>query len=150
MEIKNSLRDIVNPIIEAKGAFLIDINIHRTGPALMLEFFIDTDTGVTTGLCAEISREISRIIDAADAIRGRYNLVVSSPGLERPLRFLWQFPRNLGREFRIKYRSGDEVETVTGLLAEINGEELMLKLNNNEIIKIYFPSVVEAKVNIKW
>ncbi len=77
---------------------------------------LDPRLGETTCVdledCARASRELSAVIDAADPIEVAYNLEVSSPGLDRPLRRERDFQRFSGR--RAKVRLHDPMDTTTG------------------------------------
>jgi ribosome maturation factor RimP len=62
--------------------------------------------------CADVSRRIAAILDVEDFISGAYNLEVSSPGLERPLRKPEDFELYSG--FEAKF------ETITQLSGQKN------------------------------
>ena len=51
---------------------------------MTVRLFIDKDGGVTVDDCADVSRQVSAILDVEDPIADKYNLEVSSPGLDRP------------------------------------------------------------------
>jgi ribosome maturation factor RimP len=57
--------------------------------------------GVNLELLAEISRDVSSALDVADLIPQHYNLEVSSPGLERPLRTARDFRASLGKSAKL-------------------------------------------------
>jgi ribosome maturation factor RimP len=65
-----------------------------------LRIFIDHPEGVTLALC-------ERVTAALTALRERYTLEVSSPGLERPLTKPEHFRRFVGRRARVRTR-GDQ------------------------------------------
>jgi len=56
--------------------------------------------------CARVSRDVSTALDVADLITHAYQLEVSSPGLDRPLRRETDFARFAGREARIRLTEG--------------------------------------------
>ena len=68
------------------------------------------------------------------------------PGVERPLRFPRQFPRNVGRTLKVKIRSGDAVEHVEGTLAGATGEEIQLGLTGENLRTIPYRDIIEARV----
>jgi len=55
-----------------------------------------------------VSRDISAALDVADLISHAYQLEVSSPGLDRPLRRERDFARFSGKSARIKLADGVE------------------------------------------
>ena len=93
----------------------------------ILEVFVDTEAGITADLLAEISRRIGKAVDEGALIDETYQLVVSSPGLDRPLRFPWQYRRHLGRTVRVAYRDGaGEKHVVEGRILEADEDQLLV------------------------
>ncbi|TLY28992.1 MAG: ribosome maturation factor RimP [Ignavibacteria bacterium] len=146
MPLPERIEEIARPVVESHDAYIIDVKVRGESGAKIAELFVDTDEGVTTGLCERISKELSGVLDAAELFRGRYHLVVSSPGVERPLRFPRQFPRNVGRTLKVKIRSGDAVENVEGTLAGSTGEEIQLGLTGENLRTIPYRDIIEARV----
>ena len=70
---------IALPILESLGMELVDIEFTRAGRDSVLRLFIDKEGGVTLDDCADVSRELSAILDVEDVIPGHYSLEVSSP-----------------------------------------------------------------------
>ena len=87
--------------VEAHSAFVVGIEILGGKEGKTVQISLDTDTGITAEKCAEISRSISKLIDAENLFPSKYNLVVSSPGIDRPLEFPRQNTRNIGRKLRL-------------------------------------------------
>jgi ribosome maturation factor RimP len=58
--------------------------------------------GVTLDDCANFSRIVSAALDVEDPLDGAYELVVSSPGLDRPLRTPAHYQRYVGKRVRVK------------------------------------------------
>ncbi|MBI4548462.1 MAG: ribosome maturation factor RimP [Ignavibacteriae bacterium] len=150
MDIAEQIVRLAQPIIEAKDAYLIELKVRGKGRNRIIEAFIDTDTGVTTDLCAEISRELSTALDAADIIRGPYHLIVSSPGLDRPLKFPRQYQKNIERTLLVKVLSNGAVEKIEGKLTEATTEHITLLLKNAEQRTIPFDQIIDARVQTIW
>lgn len=71
----------------------------------MLRIFIDKPDGVTHEDCANLSREVSTILDVEDAVPGgSYTLEVSSPGLDRKLSRAEDFARFQGSRVKLTTR----------------------------------------------
>jgi len=146
MALPERIEEIARPVVESHDAYIIDVKVRGESGANIAEVFVDTDAGVTTGLCERISKELSGVMDAAELFRGRYHLVVSSPGVERPLKFPRQFPRNVGRTLDVKIRAGESVERVQGKLAGATGEEIRLDLTGHTTRTIPYRDIIEARV----
>jgi ribosome maturation factor RimP len=65
--------------------------------------------GVTIEACALLSRKLGHHIEEQAWIEEAYNLEVSSPGLDFPLTFGWQFEKNAGRKVKVWLKEGDPV-----------------------------------------
>ena len=84
--------------VEDLGCELWGIECQRAGRFMTVRLFIDKDGGVGVDDCADVSRQVSAILDVEDPIADKYNLEVSSPGLDRPLFTLEQFQRYVGED----------------------------------------------------
>ena len=148
----NSLRknivDIAEEITSQSSYFLIDIIIRGTEKDRVFEVFIDGENYITARDCAELSRKIYRAIEEQSIIKFTYRLDVSSPGIDRPLLFLKQFPKHINRKFEIIYKSDEKKRKFKGTLKKVAGEQLTF-LTNKELI-INFSDIIKAKVVISF
>ncbi len=142
--------DLARPIVEARGALLVDITVRGERSRRVVEVFIDTDQGATTELCAEISRDLSSALDRTNIVQGRYDLVVSSPGIDRPLQFARQYPRNVGRTLVVKFRKDGLVQKAEGELIEVRPDGFVLRMKNKEPQNFLFDEIIEALVKPAW
>ena len=140
------ISSIATPMIESVGAYLVEVSIRGEQGSTVAEIFIDTDSGVTSGQCAEISRLISRELENSSIIEGRYRLEVSSPGLDRPLRLPRQFRRHVGRELRVVRRSSVASSPIIGVLREMTDTSLAIFVDSNAAISVPLDDVLEAYV----
>lgn len=93
---------MVIPVLEKAGMELVDLEYRKEGSNWVLRLFIDREGGVTLDDCADMGREIGEALDAEDIIHHEYNLEVSSPGLNRPLKKEADFRRFAGKLAKIK------------------------------------------------
>jgi ribosome maturation factor RimP len=126
-EIAN-LWKLIEPVAQAAGFDLVELEWGREGGGWVLRLFIDRPFAAeldpaprlpgasvpdpllaepTVGLeeCERMSRDVSASLDVADVIKHPYRLEVSSPGLERPLRREKDFRRFAGRNVKIRTNS---------------------------------------------
>ena len=73
-------------------------------PGNKLNVFIDADSGIDFDKCRLVSRYLESFIDANGWLGEKYTLEVSSPGLNRPLKFLRQYQKNIGRTLAVTLR----------------------------------------------
>ena len=77
---------LVRPVVEGAGLELVDVSFGGAGGRRVLRVVVDRPEGLDLGAIAELSEKIARRLDLEDFGDGRYELEVSSPGIERPLR----------------------------------------------------------------
>lgn len=102
--LEQKLEELTADTIEAMGCELVGIECQRAGRYLTVRLFIDKEGGVTIDDCSDVSRQVSAILDVEDPIAEKYNLEVSSPGLDRPLFTLAHYERFVGRDVVVYLR----------------------------------------------
>jgi ribosome maturation factor RimP len=124
------VQEFVEGLLPSMGLELVEIQYRQEGEGWVLRLFLDGPDGIGVDQCTKVSREISFFLDVEDLIPHAYNLEVSSPGLERPLRNVADFKRFVGKKARVKVRhpiGGQKV--FVGVIGESddNGFELLLE-----------------------
>ena len=147
--IKENIVRISNEIAEKLNFFVIDITFRGDNRKKIIEVYVDAEKNIDADNLAEISREINSVIEEQDLIQQAYRLDVSTPGVDRPLKFLKQFPKHINRNFDVTYKTGDEIKTITGKLLSVEREELMFLSDKKEIL-IEFKNIITAKVIISF
>ena len=87
---------MLTPAIESLECQLWGIEYQPRGRHSRLCIYIDREEGVSVDDCEQVSREVSALLDVADAISGSYTLEVSSPGLDRILFNREQYAESVG------------------------------------------------------
>jgi len=124
MTIADRVRDLAAPIAADLGVELVDVE-HVGG---IVRVTIDRDGGPDIEVISQVTRGLSRALDSADPVPGRYTLEVSSPGLERPLRTPAHFRRAVGSDVTIKTRASVEGERrLQGLLAGADDDHITVR-----------------------
>lgn len=96
---------IAERVAGSLGLEIVEIEMRGGGKSRMLRIFIDKPAGVTHEDCANLSREVSTILDVEDAVSGSYVLEVSSPGLDRKLFRPADFERFQGSRVKLTTRT---------------------------------------------
>ena len=145
---------IALPILESLGMELVDIEFVRAGRDSVLRLFIDKEGGVTLDDCADVSRELSAILDVEDVIPGHYSLEVSSPGLDRPLKKPADYERFVGRLVKVRtYEAlpddaGNKRKTFIGRLLGLTDGNVAMQLSEGQSATIPLEKV--AKANLEY
>ncbi|WP_026294459.1 ribosome maturation factor RimP [Salinimonas chungwhensis] len=101
-KLEDKLTDMLEPAVEASGFELVGVEFVRAGKHSILRVFIDHENGITVDDCADVSYQVSAILDVEDPISTEYNLEVSSPGLDRPLFREKHFQQAVGEVVQIR------------------------------------------------
>jgi ribosome maturation factor RimP len=101
------IAELIEPSLEGMGYALVRVQ-HSGGKHPTLQVRAERRDGapMTVDDCAEISRNISAILDVNDPIASAYSLEVSSPGIDRPLVRAEDYDRFCGYEARLELRQG--------------------------------------------
>lgn len=148
------VKGIALPILESLGIELVDIEFGKVGRDAVLRLFIDKDGGIMLDDCANVSRELSMILDVEDAIPCNYTLEVSSPGLDRPLKKPSDYERFSGRLIKVRTYEplqddkGNKRKTFTGKLDGLFDGVIRMTLTEGQSASIPLERV--AKANLEF
>src|SRR5581483_2896222 len=102
----DQVRAIADRVAASLGLEVVEVEMRGGGKARLLRIVIDKPAGVTHEDCADLSREVSTILDVEDAVPGgSYVLEVSSPGLDRKLSRPADFERFQGSRVKLTTRN---------------------------------------------
>lgn len=148
--LEQNLQEMLQDAVEDLGCELWGIECQRVGRFMTVRLFIDKDGDVTVDDCADVSRQVSAILDVEDPIADKYNLEVSSPGLDRPLFTLLQFERYIGQDIAVHLRIPVmERRKWQGKLERIEKDMITLIVDNQEQILV-FGNIQKANVVAKF
>lgn len=146
---KSKIFEKIEEITSSFGFLLIDVIIRGDNNLRIIEVFIDNEKGVNVDDCSNVSRAIDEIFSKENLIGLNYRLDVSSPGVDRPLKFLAQYVKHINRKFEVEYLVNDEKKKLTGKLNRVDGDKLYFLDKSNEI-KINYKDIIKAKVLISF
>jgi ribosome maturation factor RimP len=137
------------PVLEEMGLELVEVQYRREQSGWVLRLIIDKQDGISLEDCAAVSREISQLLDIEDFVDQAYNLEVSSPGLNRPLKSMADFERFTGRKAKIKTIEPIAGEHVfIGRIKKTEGETIILEIGRKEVI-MPFSQVARARLEVE-
>src|SRR5580693_3231257 len=105
------LAGLIEPVIAGVGMDLESVRVTVAGRRRLLRIVVDSDHGVSLDDAADVSREVSAVLDSANALGDvPYTLEVSSPGVDRPLTEPRHWRRAAGRLVKVKVTGEGAVE----------------------------------------
>lgn len=145
-----TITSMVKPILQEKDLELVDVLFRREGGGWVLRLVIDNENGVTLDHCTAISREISQLLDIEDVIEQAYNLEVSSPGLDRPLKSLNDFQRFAGRKAKVTTREPiDGNHVFIGKIVRVDDQSIIIEVGQQELC-IPYEEVAKARLEVEF
>ena len=127
-------------------AFLVELELK---PNNIIVAYVDSDNGLTIEQIKMINRQIESDLDRDVE---DFNLTVSSPDLNKPLKTWRQYKKNVGRYLKVKFNERQE----EGMLMKVEAKYLVLSVPNkkksapNTELEIQFADIAEAKVAIRF
>ena len=147
--LKQKIARIAKDTSERNNLFLIDLILRGNESKRIIEVYIDGEVIVTADTLAAISREIDDRIYKEELISGSYRLDVSTPGVERPLKYLQQYVKHIGRKMQMKVNLNGGEKEFSGKLLRIEESNLFFDIENVESL-IKFEQIISAKVIISF
>ena len=123
-DVADVVKGYAQPLADDAGLDLVAVEVKGTGPRTLVRVKVDRKGGVGLAECQELSRNLSRALDDSDPIDNRYQLEVSSPGVNYPLRTQRDFDRVEGRQVVLRRR--DEADELKGTVVQAAEAEVVL------------------------
>ncbi|MFD1485713.1 ribosome maturation factor RimP [Lacticaseibacillus baoqingensis] len=129
----DTVSTIVNPILDAHGFYLSDVEFVKEGGSWYLRVYIDKPGGISLDECVLVSEALSEKLDGMDPdpIPQAYFLEVSSPGAERPLKNEADYRNAVGEYIHISlFQKVNGKKVFEGTLKDLTADTLTLTLKD--------------------
>ena len=146
---KNSIIEILAPVLDVDGIELVDIETRgRT-----LRLLIHKQGGLSVVDCQAVNHIVHPILEVHEHLASYTRLEVASPGIDRPLQTAKDFRRNCGRTVQIEVASESENEHgyhVQGTVVEVHPESVVLAQTGGKNISVQISQIRTAHIHLKW
>jgi len=157
-DVVGQIRTIAGRVAAGYGLEIFDVQFRREAQGMVLRVQIDrpgpaatAEDSVSVDDCANVSRDLSAILDVEDVVPTAYTLEVSSPGLDRPLRTARDFERFAGRRAKIVIREKVDGQTFfKGLLAGVDGDAVLLDGEDRKRHRLPLGSITRANLEVEF
>ncbi|RMG11840.1 MAG: ribosome maturation factor RimP [Deltaproteobacteria bacterium] len=147
-ELEDRLLEVLEPVVAIDGYELVDVRLTSDRGRTVLQVFIDHERGVTLEDTTRVTHLVDPVLDVEDPIETSYDLEVSSPGLDRPLRTPEHFRRYAGETVRIRtFEPIDNRRNFHGVLLGCEEETVRLDVDGDEW---RVPIAAIERANIKY
>jgi len=161
MSVQDELGRLIRPVIEAMGLEYVGLEYLSNPKNRLVRIYIDREPeGISVDDCADVSNEVSSLLDVEDPVSGHYSLEVSSPGVERPLFEPDHYRRFLGERATVRLFApldvgnkldGDNNDgrtnrrKLTGLIVDADDDRVVLEVDG-EKTAIAFDTIRRANL----
>lgn len=145
-KVVDKVSELAESVLSTTDFFLVDVQVKGSNAPEIWVSVDAEDRGINMDECAEISNELSFLMDAHDLFSGKYRINVSSPGLGRPLVDRRQYPKHEGHKAKVKYKKDGEYLKVTGTLQQVTDHDISIQVDDQSVIKVAFDDLAETKI----
>jgi ribosome maturation factor RimP len=145
------VQELADRVASGHGVEVLELDLRGQGRGRVLSVVLDAEEPVEADVVELVSKELSRALDEADPVAGRYTLEVSTPGLSRPLHTRRDFRRQRGHEVSIVRATAPDPEAspVQGTVVDVDDEAVVLEVDGEQV-RVPLSEVVRGKVVLPW
>jgi ribosome maturation factor RimP len=166
-DLRQRLLSLIEPVCLDAGCELVDVRLVMEQGGWVLRVCIDRplpddadlsqvhEERVDLAECERMSRLLSAVLDVEDPVPQAYNLEVSSPGIDRPLRTAAHFTRYAGAEAKIQLDtpvatpSGGERRNFRGVLRGVRDDRVLIDVDGQRF-ELPLPDIDTARLVPDW
>ncbi len=134
-DVENRVKSLATEVCEREGFTLYDVEYLESKKVITI--YIDKKGGVNLDDCEKVSLGVNFLLDVQDPIQSKYDLKVSSPGLEKKLTQKWHYKSQIGKEISIIIKARTrtakflKIKLLKGILKEVGKNSFKVESNKN-------------------
>jgi ribosome maturation factor RimP len=143
------VQELADRVAAGHGVEVLELDLRGQGRGRVLSVVLDAEEPVEADVVELVSKDLSRALDEADPVAGRYTLEVSTPGLSRPLHTGRDFRRQRGHEVSIVRDGTPDDASIQGVVVDADDEAVVLIVDGGQV-RVPLSEVVRGKVVLPW
>jgi ribosome maturation factor RimP len=137
---------LLEPVVEAMGFELWGVRYFQ-GKQNVLRLYIDAEAGVTVDDCAEVSHQVSGVLDVENPITSEYMLEISSPGMDRPLFKPAHWQRFIGEPVKVRlFAPVAGRRKFSAVIKAVEGDDIIVEVDDEDV-RIPFTQIDRAHLD---
>ena len=146
---ENEIKQQIDSYLKDENLELYDLNIVNFPNISKIEVFIYSVEDVNIDITTRLNKQLNRLIEDLGFEKGSFDMIVSSPGIERKLKSFRHFELSVGELIKVKlFNPISNVYTFEGDLISVDEQNIVLKTDMTEI-KINISNIKNAKIEFK-
>jgi ribosome maturation factor RimP len=146
---ENEIQQQIDSYLKDENLELYDLNIVNFPNISKIEVFIYSVEDVNIDITTRLNKQLNRLVEDLGFEKGSFDMIVSSPGIERKLKSFRHFELSIGELIKVKLVDPiNDIYTFEGDLVSVGEENIVLKTEITEI-EISFSNIKNAKIEFK-
>ena len=146
---ENEIKQQIDSYLKDENLELYDLNIVNFPNISKIEVFIYSVDDINIDITTRLNKQLNRLIEDLGFEKGSFDMIVSSPGIERKLKSFRHFELSVGELIKVKlFNPISNVYTFEGDLISVDEQNIVLKTDMTEI-KINISNIKNAKIEFK-
>lgn len=146
---ENEIYQAFDSYLNQENLELYDLNLVFTPNLQKVEAYVYSIEEVDIALTSRLNTQLQRILSDFEIEKGSYEMIVSSPGIERKLKSPRHFELALGELVKIKlYRPINNEYSFEGVISNISANSIILSIDNEDL-NVEIENIKNAKIEFK-
>ena len=146
---EKEIQQQIDSYLRDENLELYDLNIVNFPNISKIEVFIYSADNVNLDITTRLNKQLNRLVVDLGFENGSFDMIVSSPGIERKLKSFRHFQLSLGELIKVKlFDPINDIYTFEGVLISVEEKNIILKTDISEI-EINISNIKNAKIEFK-
>lgn len=155
IQVSEMIEQFINEYIDQwDDIFLVEVTVKKGSNKTIV--LLDGDHGLNIDKCAEVNRALYKYVEEQNLFgEENFSIEVSSPGIDKPLKLLRQYKKNIGRKVQVTLNDESVME---GQLLTVDDDEISIgieptkknKKTEKQITNIPFSEIRQVKVLVSF
>ena len=134
MKVAEMVYEKIKPLFN-QDIQLVEVEYLKKNDGMHLIVYIEKENGVTVDDCVETSKLIDESLEELNPTNDEpYFLDISSYGLDKPLKYDWQFKKYQNQKVNVKlYHKVNDLKEFVAILKQKTEDDVVLEYNNENI-----------------
>ena len=146
---ENEIYQAFDSYLKEENLELYDLNLVDFPAISKIEVYVYSSNTINLDVTSRLNKQFQRLLENIGIEKGSYDMVVSSPGIERKLKTFRHFEMAVGELVKIKtIEPINSTYSHEGIIHSVNHDEIFLEVNG-EFLEIKFINIKNAKIEFK-
>jgi len=146
---KNNVISTINEFLLEENLELYDINIVNFPNISKIDIYVYSSTNLDYKTIERLNYQIQRLLEEFNIEKGSYDLIISSPGIERSLKTLRHYEISINEYLKVKLNDPIGNEYVFyGILSNVENDNIYLDVDE-QIVEINFNNIKKSRIEYK-